>query len=59
MNSNFAFLAQSYDSFLFDCDGVLWHGNEAIEGSFDALRYLLGINKQIFLLTNASARSRQ
>ena len=51
-------LADSYDYFLFDCDGVLWVQSETIVGAFEAIDYLLDKNKKVFLLTNASARSR-
>ena len=27
-------------TFLFDCDGVLWHGDEIIEGAKEALQAL-------------------
>ena len=57
--SDFLELAQTYDYFLFDCDGVLWIGKKTIEGSFEALQHLSQMNKKIILLTNASARSRQ
>ncbi len=57
--SRFVDLANKYDYFLFDCDGVLWLGNQSIEGSFDALRMLDQLGKTKILLTNASARSRE
>lgn len=47
-----------YEYFLFDCDGVLWIGNQSIEGSFDALRKLIENQKKILWMTNASLRSR-
>jgi len=51
-------LADSYDYFLFDCDGVLWVQTETIAGSFEALDYLIDNNKTVFFLTNSSVRSR-
>lgn len=33
-------LVEKYDFFLFDCDGVLWHGDQEIEQAFAALRYI-------------------
>jgi 4-nitrophenyl phosphatase len=33
-------LVEKYDFFLFDCDGVLWHGDHEIEQAFAALRYI-------------------
>jgi 4-nitrophenyl phosphatase len=56
--SNFKDLANHYDYFLFDCDGVLWHGKDTIEGSFEALETLIKLDKKIIYLTNASQRTR-
>ena len=33
-------LLSSYDTWMFDCDGVLWHGDRLIEGAIDVLKYL-------------------
>ena len=49
-------LIDKYDYFMFDCDGVLWHGPDAIEGSFYALERLS--SKTVVLITNASMRTR-
>lgn len=37
-STNLEDLIEKYDYFLFDCDGVLWTGNNEIEGAFDGLR---------------------
>jgi 4-nitrophenyl phosphatase len=29
-----------YDTFMFDCDGVLWHGDHLIPGTIEVLAYL-------------------
>lgn len=50
-------LVAQYDYFLFDCDGVLWHGADQIDGSFDALAKLQG--KTVIFITNASFKTRQ
>jgi len=39
--SDFTKLADKYEYFLFDCDGVLWLGAESIAGSFETLSYLM------------------
>ncbi|GAA97090.1 uncharacterized protein L969DRAFT_239210 [Mixia osmundae IAM 14324] len=52
------FLAQ-YDSFLFDCDGVIWVGSEPIAGSVDAIRYLLKLGKRVKFITNNATASRK
>jgi len=38
--SRFAIIGSRYLFFIFDCDGVLWHGDEIIEGSLEAINYL-------------------
>jgi 4-nitrophenyl phosphatase len=53
--SDFADLADRYDYFLFDCDGVLWVGSKPVEHSFAALDYLINVkSKKVFLITNAT-----
>ena len=53
-------LVKKYDYFLFDCDGVLWHGDSEIKGSFKALKYIQSHpGKEIFLITNNSSRLRE
>jgi len=53
-------LVRTYDYFLFDCDGVLWHGESEIEGAFKALKYIQSHpGKEIFLITNNSSRLRE
>jgi 4-nitrophenyl phosphatase len=47
-----------YDSFIFDCDGVLWNGKSPIHGSADAIAHLKEAGKQCYFLTNNSASSR-
>mmetsp|Transcript_17992 Transcript_17992/g.27860 ORF Transcript_17992/g.27860 Transcript_17992/m.27860 type:complete len:296 (+) Transcript_17992:13-900(+) len=48
-----------FDTFIFDCDGVLWKGSEMIEGSVDAVQELLNHNKNVFFVTNNSTLSRE
>ena len=53
-------MVKKYDYFLFDCDGVLWHGDSEIKGAFSALKYILSHpGKEIFLITNNSSRLRE
>ena len=33
-------LIDNYDTWLFDCDGVLWEGNRLIPGATDLLAFL-------------------
>ncbi|MDO4435987.1 MAG: HAD-IIA family hydrolase [Cardiobacteriaceae bacterium] len=51
-------LANDYDSFWFDAFGVLNVGNQAIEGSVDAIKALRAMGKQVLVVSNACARSK-
>lgn len=44
-----AFLADQYDTFLFDCDGVLWRGGKLLDGSDTALAMLRWLEKLAYL----------
>ncbi|XP_052242673.1 glycerol-3-phosphate phosphatase-like isoform X2 [Dreissena polymorpha] len=51
-------LVKQFDNFLFDCDGVLWHGGKAIPGCPEALQKLKELGKKIFYVTNNSSKTR-
>lgn len=51
-------LLNKYDTFLFDCDGVLWSGSEQVTGAADALAKLRQAGKQIVFVTNNASVSR-
>jgi 4-nitrophenyl phosphatase len=36
----YAALLDRYDTWMFDCDGVLWHGDRLIDGVVDVLELL-------------------
>ena len=36
----YAELIEKYDTFLFDCDGVLWNGEQVVQGVADVMAYL-------------------
>ena len=40
-------LLHSFDTFLFDCDGVLWECDKPIDGSIEAINFLLENQKQV------------
>ncbi|MDD5022777.1 MAG: HAD-IIA family hydrolase [Candidatus ainarchaeum sp.] len=44
---------------IFDLDGVLYRGEQAISGSQDALKKIRNSGKQLFFLTNAGTMSRK
>jgi glycerol-1-phosphatase len=50
-------LADSFDGFLIDLDGVVWVGRELLPGAAEALRELLGQGKEIVFVTNNPGRS--
>jgi HAD superfamily hydrolase (TIGR01450 family) len=49
-------LADQFDGFLVDLDGVVWEGREFIPGAVDALTELLAVGKEIVFVTNNSVR---
>jgi HAD superfamily hydrolase (TIGR01450 family) len=49
-------LADSYDGFLVDLDGVVWVGRELVPGSAEALRELLAAGKGLVFVTNNPGR---
>jgi HAD superfamily hydrolase (TIGR01457 family) len=52
-------LADRYDAFLFDLDGVLYRGDEAVPGAPAAVRRLRERGKRVVFLTNNSGRTPQ
>jgi glycerol-1-phosphatase len=52
-------LADSFDGFLIDLDGVVWEGREFLPGAVEALRQLSAAGKEIVFVTNNSVRSPQ
>ncbi|GAA6015076.1 hypothetical protein JCM11491_001651 [Sporobolomyces phaffii] len=48
-----------YDNFLFDCDGVIWEGDEIIGRARETLDYLRQRGKRVFFVTNNATKSRQ
>jgi ribonucleotide monophosphatase NagD (HAD superfamily) len=49
---------QSIDTFLLDCDGVLWIGNELLSDTRVTLEWLRKLEKRLLFLTNNSTQSR-
>ncbi|KAL7275785.1 p-nitrophenyl phosphatase [Rhizina undulata] len=48
-----------FDVFLFDCDGVLWHGDKLLPRVVETLDMLREKGKQIVFVTNNSTKSRR
>ena len=53
-----SFLSQ-YDVFLFDCDGVLWHGTDLLPHVCEVLDQLRSMGKRVVFVTNNSTKSRR
>eukprot|EP00731_Ephydatia_muelleri_P028177 Em0019g1050a len=48
------------DTFLFDCDGVLWTGNsDPVPGAQEAVRFLQSQGKAVYFVSNNSSQSRK
>ncbi|KAL0945922.1 hypothetical protein HGRIS_012203 [Hohenbuehelia grisea] len=56
---DYAGLLDRYDVFMFDCDGVLWHGDHLIDGAVEVLNILRSHNKKIIFVTNNATKSRR
>jgi len=46
------------DTFIFDCDGVLWNEKGPLDGAVEVLQELRKLGKRIFFVTNNSSKSR-
>ena len=51
-------LMQEVDTFLLDCDGVIWRGDSLIDGVRDTLTMLRQMGKKVIFVTNNSTKSR-
>ena len=49
-------LADRFDGFLVDLDGVVWIGREPVPGSPEALQALLAAGKPVVFVTNNPGR---
>ncbi|KAL6309511.1 2-phosphoglycolate phosphatase [Sparassis latifolia] len=52
-------LVDRYDTWLFDCDGVLWQGDTLIEGITEVLHFLRTHKKSVMFVTNNATKSRK
>ncbi|XP_054624436.1 glycerol-3-phosphate phosphatase [Dunckerocampus dactyliophorus] len=52
-------LVDSVDSVLFDCDGVIWRGDQAIPGAPQVVKLLKKHGKKVFFVTNNSTKTRR
>jgi ribonucleotide monophosphatase NagD (HAD superfamily) len=47
------------DTFLLDCDGVIWNGDSLIEGAAQTIEYLKRLGKRVLFVSNNSSKSRR
>lgn len=52
-------LLDSVDCVLFDCDGVIWRGDQAIPGAAQVIHLLKENGKKVFFVTNNSTKTRR
>lgn len=52
-------LVDSVETFIFDCDGVIWKGDSLIEGVPETIAMLRAMGKRLIFVTNNSTKSRE
>ncbi|KIM82733.1 hypothetical protein PILCRDRAFT_820034 [Piloderma croceum F 1598] len=52
-------LLEKYDTWMFDCDGVIWSGDHSIDGAIEALDMLRSRKKKVLFVTNNATKSRK
>lgn len=57
--SNVDDLINSVETFIFDCDGVIWKGDVLIDGVPETLDMLRDLGKRLVFVTNNSTKSRK
>jgi 4-nitrophenyl phosphatase len=57
--SDYAELLEKYDNWMFDCDGVLWNGDNLVDGATDVLDLLRRKGKSVLFVTNNATKSRK
>ena len=58
--TNIEELADIYDNFVFDCDGVVWSGNSQIGEAFKVIEWLETTrNKNVYFVTNNASKTSQ
>ncbi|KAJ3103926.1 hypothetical protein HDU97_009738 [Phlyctochytrium planicorne] len=52
-------LLDNVDTFLLDCDGVLWNGDLILDGAAETVAFLRSKGKRVVFVTNNSSKSRE
>ena len=50
-------LIKNHDTFIFDCDGVLWTGSKKINNADQVIKKIIEMKKQVLFLTNSSTKT--
>lgn len=58
-SDDYAEILNRYDTWLFDCDGVIWSGDDKIAGAGEAVDLLRRQGKRVLFVTNNASRSRK
>lgn len=56
--ADFAAWLSRTDTFLLDCDGVLWRGHDGVPGVADTIAALKAAGKSVYFVTNNSTKTR-
>ncbi len=59
VTSNFEAVTESIDTFLLDCDGVLWRGSQLLPNIAETIQQFRMATKRIFFVTNNASKSRR
>ncbi|KAF8523688.1 p-nitrophenyl phosphatase [Hysterangium stoloniferum] len=59
LEADYKSLTSSYDTWLFDCDGVIWHDDHLVDGAIEVLSYLRNQKKHLIFVTNNATKSRR
>ena len=57
-SSDWQEVLHSADTFLFDCDGVIWNSMNVVPGAIEMVCHLQQLSKQVYFVTNKNTQSR-
>jgi 4-nitrophenyl phosphatase len=56
---SFESIIKNYENYIFDCDGVIWRGQEIIDSAVKGINNLFKFNKRVYFLSNTNSISRE